>query len=64
MKRLHCHLRKEGERALAAYHRVGDNVKGIVVGNQWTEIQTRHVLNSIFGTYARGQFLVSTDLIA
>ena len=43
---------------------MGDDVEGIVIGDKWTEVQARHVLNTIFGTYARSQFLVGSHLVA
>ena len=61
---LHRHLREEGERTLRAHHRVGDDVEGIVVGDERTDVQARHVLDTIFGTDARGQFLVGSHTVA
>ena len=43
---------------------MGDDVEGIVIGDEWTEVQTRHVLNTIFGTYARGEGFVGAYLVA
>ena len=43
---------------------MGDDVERIVVGNQRTEVQTCHVLNTIFSTYARGKSFVGTHLVA
>ena len=60
----HGHLRQEGQRTLAAHHRVGDDVERVVIGNERTQVQTRHVLNAIFGTNARCQLLVGTHTVA
>ena len=43
---------------------MGNDVERVVVSNQRTQIQSRDVLNTIFGTYAFSQFLISTDLVA
>ena len=43
---------------------MGDDVEGIVVGHQRAQVQTRHVLNTIFGAYARGQFFVGSHFVA
>ena len=43
---------------------MGDDVKRVIVGNERTKIQSRYILNTIFGTYARGQCFVSSYLIA
>ena len=64
IKRLHRYFREEGECTLRAYHRVGDDVKRIIVGDERTKVQSRHVLNTIFGTYARGQRFISSYLVA
>ena len=61
---LHRHLREEGEGTLTAHHRVGDDIERIIISHQRTEVQSRHVLNTIFGTYARGQGFVGTYLVA
>ena len=38
IKRLHRYFREEGERTLRTYHRMGDDVKRIIVGNERTKI--------------------------
>ena len=43
---------------------MGDDVEGIVVGDERTEVQTRHVLNTVFLGDAVCQFLVGTHLVA
>ena len=43
---------------------MGDDVEGIVVGDQGTEIQTCNILDGIFSTDACGQFLVCPYLVA
>ena len=43
---------------------MGDDIERIIIGNEWTKVETRYVLYTIFNMYARGQFLISTDFIA
>ena len=43
-QRLHGHLGEECQRTLAAHHRVGNDVEGVVVGNERTEVQASDVL--------------------
>ena len=64
VERLHRHLREEGQRTLAAHHRMGYDIKGIIVGNERTEVKTRHILDAVFPGDAIGQFLVGSYLIA
>ena len=47
LQRLHGHLRQEGQRALRADDRVGDDVEGVVVGHERAQIQSRNVLDAI-----------------
>ena len=42
---------------------MGDDVERIIVSNQRTEVQSCHVLNTVFLADAIGQFLVGTHLI-
>ena len=64
MQRLHFHLGEEGQRALAAHDGMGDDVEGIVIGHQRTNIETRHVLDGVFLTDAVGQGLVGPHTVA
>ena len=43
---------------------MGNDVEGIIVGNKWTQVQACDILDTIFITYARSQFLISTDFVA
>ena len=63
-QRLHGDLGQEGQCTLTAHHGVGDDVEGVVVGDERTEIESRHVLNIIFGTYARRELFVGTHTVA
>ena len=64
MERLHRDLGEEGEGTLGAYHRVGDDVERIVIGYQRTQVQTRYVLDAVFGFDTLCQFLVCANLVA
>ena len=64
MERLHGDLREEGQRALRAHHAVGDDVEGIVVVYQRTDVESGDVLYTIFIMYALHQLLVGSHAVA
>ena len=43
---------------------MGDDVEGVVVGDERTNVQTRHILDTVFLGDALCQFLVGTHLVA
>ena len=63
LQRLHRHLGKEGQCTFGTNNAMRDDVERVVISYQWTEVQTRHILNTIFITYARCQCLISTHLV-
>ena len=63
LQRAHRHLRQERQRTLTTHHRMGDDVERIVISHQRTQVQTRHILDTIFLTDARSQFLIGTHPI-
>ena len=64
VQRAHRYLADEGQRALAAHHAVGDDVKRVVIGDQGPQVQARHVLDAVFLADAVGQRLVGADAVA
>ena len=64
MERAHRHFGEEGQCAFGADDGVGDDVKGIIVGNKRPDVESRHVLDGVFSADAVGKRLVGPDLVA
>ena len=63
VQRAHRHLADEGQCALAAHHAMGDDVKRVIIGDEWPQVQSRDVLDAIFLADAVGQRLIGADAV-
>ena len=64
VKGLHGDLRDKGQRTLRAYHQVGNDVEGVVVGYQRTQVQTGNILDTVLAADAPSQRFVVSDAVA
>ena len=60
----HSHTSNECKCSFGSYHRVSNDVEWVVVGYQWTNIQARHILDTVFLLDAFSELGVCTHLVA
>ena len=62
--RAHCNLRHKTESTLRADHKMGYDIKRIIILKKWQKIQSHHILYRILFAYALGERLIRPHLIA